>query len=72
MSATHTNFVWLRVPGVDSERLRELLLAEGVRVMAGIDVGDEEHVRATVRSDSAATDRLADALLKVASGYSPV
>ncbi len=66
LGETATNFIWSRIPGINSTRLHDLVLASGVRVLDGAEVGDPEHVRATVRADSAATERLAEALLAAA------
>ena len=63
LAESSTNFIWSRIPGISSTRLHDLILASGVRVLDGAELGDTEHIRATVRSDQAATERLAEALL---------
>ncbi|MGB2711986.1 MAG: aminotransferase class I/II-fold pyridoxal phosphate-dependent enzyme [Conexibacter sp.] len=58
---SEANVVWLRSPVCAGAELAARLQQAGVRVMAGDQVGDPDHVRATIQS-SAATDRLLDAL----------
>jgi histidinol-phosphate aminotransferase len=58
---SEANVVWLRSPGVSANELAERLRHRGVLVMAGTTVGDDQHIRAAIQ-DSAATDRLLDAL----------
>jgi len=60
------NFAWIRLPGMSGTELTESLRGSGLLVMDGSEVGAESHVRATVRGDSAATDRLAEGLLAAA------
>jgi histidinol-phosphate aminotransferase len=58
---SEANFVWLEQPGLSGQQLRARLAAHGVLVAAGTPLGEETHVRATIR-DAAATDRLVRAL----------
>ena len=64
---SHANFAWIRIPGMSAEDLTVRLLAAGVRVMDGTSVGAPDHIRATLRGDSTATERLAEGLLAAAS-----
>lgn len=66
LSPSAANVIWLRLPGVASGELTSRLRTGGVLVMDGAAVGDDEHVRATIRGDEGATDRLIDALLAAA------
>ena len=58
---SQANFVWLSAEGVTGLALANALRKENVVVAPGGPLGDDEHVRATVR-DAAATDRLLAAL----------
>jgi histidinol-phosphate aminotransferase len=58
---SEANVVWLRAPGLSGAELSARLLGAGVLVMGGDQLGDADHVRATIQS-RAATDRLLDAL----------
>jgi histidinol-phosphate aminotransferase len=61
---SEANVVWLRARGLTGRELAGRLRRRGVIVMAGSEVGDEQHVRAAVQG-AAATDRLLDALAAV-------
>jgi hypothetical protein len=43
--------------------LASSLRGAGISVFDGTELGSEEHIRATIRSDRAANDRLAEGLL---------
>jgi histidinol-phosphate aminotransferase len=58
---SEANLVWLRATGLAGTELAARLRRSGILVMPGTEVGDEQHVRATVQS-AAATGRLLDAL----------
>ena len=60
------NLVWARVPGLTSEELVAQVRASGVVVSDGAELGDSEHIRAAIRGDETATDRLAEGLLAAA------
>jgi len=60
------NLVWARVPGLTSAELAAQVRASGVIVGDGSELGDSERVRAAVRGDQTATDRLAEGLLAAA------
>jgi len=60
---SEANVVWLRAPGVPGAELAARLRRAGVLVMGGQQLGDAEHVRATIQSPRA-TDRLLDALAR--------
>lgn len=62
---SQANFAWLRVPGLSAAQLVARLERHGVTVHSGAAVGDDDHVRAAIQSP-AATDRLLDALGRVA------
>jgi len=61
------NLVWARVPGISSEQLTARIRASGVIVSDGSELGDNERIRAAIRGDETATDRLAEGLLAAAS-----
>lgn len=63
-AATQANFVWLRVPGMTGSDLAGRLETKRVRVASGGPLGDDDHVRASIRS-SHATERLLGALRQV-------
>jgi len=56
--------VWLRVPGMTGSDLTGRLETKRVRVASGGPLGDDDHVRAAIRS-SHATERLLGALRQV-------
>jgi histidinol-phosphate aminotransferase len=58
---SQANFVWMRAPGLTGAELAARLERERVLVAPGAPLGDEEHVRATIRG-AAATERLLTAL----------
>jgi len=58
---SEANVLWLRPTGLSGSELALRLQRSGVRVMSGVGVGDEHHVRVALQS-AAATDRLLDAL----------
>ena len=58
---SQANFVWLRVGDMGGDQLAYALRAQGVLVAAGGALGEDHHIRATIR-DGAATDRLLRAL----------
>lgn len=60
------NLVWARVPGLTSEELVAEVRASGVIVGDGSELGDSERIRAAIRGDQTATDRLAEGLLAAA------
>ena len=60
------NLVWARVPGLSSEELVAQVRASGVIVGDGSELGDSERIRASIRGDQTATDRLAEGLLAAA------
>ena len=62
---SQTNAIWLRMGGRTGSELATRLQRAGIRVMTGDQVGDRDHVRATIQS-RAATDRLLDALRSAA------
>lgn len=66
---SQANFVWLRAPRLTGAELAAALQREGVIVAPGGPLGDEEHVRAAIRSP-AATDRLLHALGQAVAGES--
>lgn len=47
---SEANFLWLRAPGLSASELTSRLRRGGVIVMAGTEVGDEEHVRAAIQA----------------------
>jgi len=61
---SEANFVWLRAAGLSGAELAGRLEREKVIVAAGGALGDDEHIRASVRDD-AATNRLMHAIGKV-------
>jgi histidinol-phosphate aminotransferase len=61
---SQANFVWLRAPSLSGAQLAARLEAEKLIVAPGGPLGDDDHVRVSVRS-GAATDRLLAALEKV-------
>lgn len=67
LADSHANFEWIRIPGMTAENLAGRLLAAGVKVMDGTSVGAADHIRATLRGDGTATDRLTEGLLAAAS-----
>jgi histidinol-phosphate aminotransferase len=60
---SQANFVWMRSPGLSGAELAARLEREKVLVAPGGPLGDEEHVRASVRGP-AATGRLLSGLEK--------
>ncbi|MBB4662894.1 pyridoxal phosphate-dependent aminotransferase [Conexibacter arvalis] len=58
---TEANVLWLRAPGLTAGELTARLRNGNVIVMSGEEVGDEEHVRATVQAPQHA-DRLLQAI----------
>lgn len=56
------NFAWLRLPGTSGAELAASLRGSGLQVLDGAEVGADQHVRAAIRGDGAATDRLAEGL----------
>jgi len=58
---SQANFVWLRAAGLTGSELAARLERSGVRVAPGGPLGDDEHVRATIRG-AATTERLLEAL----------
>jgi histidinol-phosphate aminotransferase len=58
---SEANVVWLRAPGHSAAELTERLRRGNVIVMSGEQVGDEEHIRATVQAPQH-TDRLLQAI----------
>ena len=66
---SQANFVWLAVPGMSGAELASRLRERGVIVAPGGPLGADDHVRATIRN-AVATDRLLDALDRVAGGQS--
>jgi histidinol-phosphate aminotransferase len=66
IGTTATNFVWIKIPGLKADDIAERVFASGVKVMNGSSVGSDSHVRATLRSDETATERLAEGLLAAA------
>jgi len=58
---SQANFVWMRAPEVSGADLAARLERAGVLVAAGGPLGDERHVRASIRG-AAATERLLSAL----------
>ena len=66
IGSTATNFVWIKIPGLKADDIAERVFASGVKVMNGSSVGADIHVRATLRSDETATERLAEGLLAAA------
>jgi histidinol-phosphate aminotransferase len=61
---TRTNFVWMRVPGWTGGDLAASLERKRVRVAPGGPLGDDDHVRAAIRSPHA-TERLLAAIRQV-------
>jgi len=61
------NLVWARVPGLSSDQLAAHIRASGVIVGDGSELGDGERIRASIRGDQTATDRLVEGLLAAAS-----
>jgi histidinol-phosphate/aromatic aminotransferase/cobyric acid decarboxylase-like protein len=64
---SQANFVWMRAAGVPGADLAARLERAGVLVAAGGPLGDERHVRASIRG-AAATERLLSALSSAAGG----
>jgi histidinol-phosphate aminotransferase len=64
---SQANFVWMRAPGMSGADLAARLERAGVLVAAGGPLGDERHVRASIRGP-AATARLLGALADVVRG----
>lgn len=62
--ASQANFVWLRAPSLSGAQLAARLEAEKLIVAPGGPLGDDDHVRASIRGE-AATDRLLSALEKL-------
>lgn len=58
---SEANFLWLRAPGLSAEELAARLRRGNAIVMSGREVGDEEHVRATLQS-AVHVDRLVQAI----------
>jgi histidinol-phosphate aminotransferase len=58
---SQANFVWLRAAGISGPELTARLERQGVIVAPGGPLGDDQHVRASIRG-GAATDRLLGAL----------
>jgi histidinol-phosphate aminotransferase len=63
VSESQANFLWAAHPLVEGDELAARLARAGVLVAAGSALGEPRHVRISVR-DSAASDRLLDALDK--------
>lgn len=63
---SEANFVWLRAPSLSGAQLAARLEAEKLIVAPGGPLGDDDHVRASIRGE-AATDRLLAALEKLTS-----
>jgi histidinol-phosphate aminotransferase len=61
---TAANFIWMRVAGMSGNELAGHLEAKRVRVAPGGPLGDDDHVRASIR-DSHSTERLLAALRQV-------
>jgi histidinol-phosphate aminotransferase len=61
---TQANFVWIRVAGLTGNDLAANLERKRVRVAPGGPLGDDDHVRASIRN-SHATERLLSALRQV-------
>jgi histidinol-phosphate aminotransferase len=61
VAPSQANFLWLRRPGVPGRELMEQLRRGAVTAWAGVEIGDDEHVRVAVQS-AAASDRLLEAL----------
>ena len=64
---SQANFVWLRAGDLSGDRLAGALRSQGVIVSPGGPLGEEHHVRATIR-DELATTRLLRALESALSG----
>ncbi|MBX5469968.1 MAG: aminotransferase class I/II-fold pyridoxal phosphate-dependent enzyme [Thermoleophilaceae bacterium] len=64
---SQASFAWLRTPGLGGAELAARLERAGVTVAPGGPLGDEDHVRASIRG-AAATDRLLEALAAVTGG----
>ena len=58
---SQANFAWLRAPSLSGAQLAGRLEQESVIVAPGGPLGDDEHVRVSIR-DPRATDRLLSAL----------
>lgn len=63
---SQANFVWMRAPALHGAQLAARLEAERLIVAPGGPLGDDEHVRVSIRS-AGATDRLLAALRKITS-----
>jgi histidinol-phosphate/aromatic aminotransferase/cobyric acid decarboxylase-like protein len=63
---SQANFVWLRASGMNGAQLAGGLERAGVIVAHGGALGEDEHVRASIRG-AAATERLLQALTTVVS-----
>lgn len=61
---SQANFIWLRARGLTGDQLTHGLRGQGVLVAPGGPLGEDDHVRATIRNP-AATDRLLRALRQV-------
>jgi histidinol-phosphate aminotransferase len=61
---TQANFIWFRFAGMTGSELAASLESKRVRVAPGGPLGDDDHVRATVRN-SHATERLIAALRQI-------
>jgi histidinol-phosphate/aromatic aminotransferase/cobyric acid decarboxylase-like protein len=61
---TAANFIWMRIAGMSGNELAGHLEAKRVRVAPGGPLGDDDHVRASIR-DSHSTERLVAALRQV-------
>lgn len=58
---SQANFIWLRAQGLSGDQLAQGLRGQGVLVAPGGPLGEDDHVRVSIR-DAAATDRLLRAL----------
>ncbi|MEI6447049.1 MAG: aminotransferase class I/II-fold pyridoxal phosphate-dependent enzyme [Actinomycetes bacterium] len=63
LSDSQANLAWIRIPGMDGASLAAHLRGSGLLVKDGAEVGADAWVRATVRGDGSATDRLAEGLV---------
>jgi len=66
LSDSQANLAWIRMPGMDGASLAAHLRGSGLLVKDGAEVGADSWVRATVRGDGSATDRLAEGLVAAA------
>jgi histidinol-phosphate aminotransferase len=60
-ASSQTNFIWLSVPGMQAGEVGSVLEEKRVRVALGGPLGDDDHVRASIRNPHA-TERLLAAL----------